>query len=178
MNMPFQDSGLVYCGNLPLSIELLAEAPREQELVRANEGNELLLRSVSALEEKIDLDESDEIAQELRRQDMKLNLILDLIGGLLQQYQVIPQARELQLTAGGLRLGRALNSAAPQYCRIQLYIEPAIPKPLTLFGQCHTSSQADMTDIVFNGVSQIVTDNLDKFIFRHHRRRIAQARKA
>ena len=35
-----------------------------------------------------------------------------------------------------------------------------------------------MTDIVFSGVSQTVTDNIDKFIFRQHRRRIAQARKA
>jgi hypothetical protein len=178
MNMPFQDSAVVYSGSLPLSLDLLSGAPQEHELARANEGNELLLRSVSALEEKIDVDENDELVLELRRQDMKLNLILDMIGTLLMQQQMIPAAREIQLSAGGLRLGVTPNPANTQHCRIQLYIEPAIPKPLTLFGQCHPSTQAGMTDVVFSGVSQIVTDNLDKYIFRRHRRRIAQARKA
>jgi hypothetical protein len=178
MNMAFDDSGVVFSGSLPLSLELLSGAPQEHELLRANESNELLLRSVSALEEKIDHDENDELAQELRRQDMKLNLILDMIGTLLMQQQVIPAARELQLSAGGLRLGIAPNPAITQHCRIQLYIEPAIPKPLTLYGQCRPAPQAGMTDVAFSGVSQVVTDHLDKYIFRHHRRRIAQARKA
>lgn len=177
MNMPFQDSAVVYSGSLPLSLELMSGPPPEHELLRANEGNELLLRSVSVLEEKVDHDENDEIVQELKRQDMKLNLILDMIGTLLMQQQVIPVARELQLSASGVLLGIAANCALDQHCRIQLYIEPAIPKPLILYGQCHPSTASGMTDIVFNGVSQAVKDNLDKYIFRHHRRRIAQAKK-
>jgi len=177
MNIRFDDSGVVYAGSLPLQVTLMSSAPLEHELLRANESNELLLRSVSALEEKVDTDDDDEIAQELRRQDMKLNLILDLIGALLLQQQVIPEPRELQLSAAGLRTAVAPLPAPAQHCRLQLYIEPAIPKPLTLFGQCHASSQAGVTDITFSGLSQTVTDHLDKFIFRHHRRRIAQARK-
>jgi hypothetical protein len=178
MNMPFQDNGMVFAGSLPLVIELRAEAPREHELLRANEGNELLLRSVAVLEEKPDHDENDPLAQELKRQDIKLNLILDMIGALLQQQQLLPVPREIQLTGSGLRAAITPNPVSTQHCSIQLYIEPSIPKPLTLFGQCHPSSQAGMTDIVFSGISQGVTDNLEKFIFRHHRRRIAQARKA
>jgi hypothetical protein len=178
MNAPLRDSGLVYSGSLPLSLELRSGPPQEHELLRANESNEVLLRSVSVLEEKIDHDENDELAQELKRQDMKLNLILDMIGTLLMQQQMIPGAREIQLTASGLRLAIAPNPAMTQNCRVQLYIEPAIPKPLTLFGHCQASDQAGMTDVVFHGLSQVVTDHLDKFIFRHHRRRIAQARKA
>jgi hypothetical protein len=178
MNAPVVESGIVFTGSLPLSIQLLSEAPREPELLRANESNELLLRSVAVLEEKVDHDETDELAQELKRQDMKLNLILDMLGTLLMQQQVIPEPREIQLTGNSLRIGVKPNPAITQHCRVQLYIEPAIPRPLTLFGLCHPSAQAGMTDIVFSGVSQAVTDNLDKFIFRHHRRRIAQARKA
>ena len=177
MNMPFQDSAVVYSGSLPLSLELLADAPKEHDILRANEGNEVLLRSVTVLEEHVDIDENDEIAQELRRQDMKLNLILDMLGTLLMQQQVIPPPREIQLSAGGVRLPE-VKLPGNRHCRILLYIEPAIPKPLTLFGECHPSTQAGMVDIIFKGVSQTVTDNLDKFIFRHHRRRIAQARKA
>ena len=163
MNMHFDDNGVVYTGSLPLSITLMSGAPVEQELLRANEANELLLRSVSALEEKIDTDENDEIAQELRRQDMKLNLILDLLGALLLQQQVIPEARELQLSAAGLRTAVSPVPASGQHCRIQLYIDSA--------------GQGGATDVAFIGLSQVVTDHLDKFIFRHHRRRIAQARK-
>lgn len=178
MNLSFDDSSLVFSGSLPLGIEVLSEAPHELDLLRANESNELLLRSVSVLEEKIDHDENDTVAQELRRQDMKLNLILDMLGSLLLQQQVIPPPREIQFSAGSLRLALSPNPPGPQHCRIQLYIEPGIPKPLTLYGQCHPSTQAGMSDIVFHGLSQVVTDNLDKFIFRHHRRRIAQSRKS
>lgn len=178
MNAPAHDSGIVYTGSLPLSLDLLSAGPHEQELLRANESNELLLRSVSVLEEKLDHDENDELAQELKRQDMKLNLILDMIGTLLMQQQVIPGLRELQLTASSLRLAIVPKPVMSQFCRVQLYIEPAIPKPLTLFGQCEAADQPGMTDVVFRGISQVVTDHLDKFIFRHHRRRIAQARKA
>lgn len=176
--MPFQDSGVVFNGSLPLTVDLLSAAPGEHELLRANEGNELLLRSVSALEEKIDHDENDAIEQELRRQDMKLNLILDLLGTLLLQQQVVPEPRALQLSAAGLRLAITPTPAPGQYCRIQLYIEPAIPKPLILFGQCQAAAEPAMNEVLFVGLSQVVTDHLDKFIFRHHRRRIAQTRKA
>jgi hypothetical protein len=177
MNAPVVESGIVFTGSLPVSIELLSAAPQEHELLRANDSNEMLLRSVSVLEEKVDHDESDELVQELKRQDMKLNLILDMIGTLLMQQQVIPAPREMQLSGSSLRIGVSPNPADTQHCRILLYIEPAIPKPLTLFGQCHPSTPAGQTDITFCGVSQAVTDNLDKFIFRHHRRKIAQARK-
>lgn len=177
MNAALEQGGLVYKGCLPLSIELLADAPAPHELLRANEGNELLLRSMSALEEKIDTEENDTIAQELRRQDMKLNLILDLMGSLLQQYQVIPHARELQLTASSVRIGIAPNPGPARHCRIQLYLEPAIPKALVLYGQCQAALEPGISEVVFSGLSQTVTDHLDKFIFRHHRRQIAQARK-
>jgi hypothetical protein len=178
MNMPVIDNGLVYSGSLPLAVDLLDTAPRDHEMQRANDSNDFLLRSVAALEEKIEQDDTDPVWQELKRQDMKLNLILDMIGTLLLQQQLLPAPRELQMTASGLRIGALQNAGSAQHCRVHLYIEPAIPKPLTLYGQCHASSQPGMTDIVFNGVGQSVTDNIDKFIFRHHRRRIAQARKA
>lgn len=178
MNMPVHDSGIVFSGSLPLQVDLLSEAPREQELQRANESNDLLLKSVAVLEEKAEHDEGDPIALELKRQDLKLNLILDLLVSLMQQQRMLPEPRELQLTAAGLRLLADQKSIPAQPCRVQLYIEHAIPKPLTLFGLCHSSSQAGMTDIQFVGVSQSVMDNIDKFIFRQHRRRIAQARKA
>lgn len=175
--MHFDANGLVYSGSLPLGITLMSGAPHEHELLRANEGNELLLRSVSALEEKIDTDENDALAQELRRQDMKLNLILDLLGTLLLQQQVIPEPRELQLSAAGARTTVSPTPAPGQHCQLRLYIDPAVPKPLTFYGQCHASALDGATDITFTGLSQNVTDHLDKFIFRHHRRRIAQARK-
>lgn len=178
MNAPVTDNGLVYTGSLPLSLDLLDAAPRDYELQHANDSNDFLLRSVAALEEKIEHDDPDPVWQELKRQDMKLNLILDMIGTLLLQQKLVPPPSELQLTASGLHIGATQTPAPAQHCRVQLYIEPAIPKPLTLYGQCHPSAQAGMIDIAFNGVGKSVTDNIDKFIFRHHRRRIAQARKA
>lgn len=178
MNLAFQDSGILFTGSLPLRLELLNEAPREHELQRCNESNELLLKSVAVLEEKLEHDETDPVEQELKRQDMKLNLILDLLVSLLQQQQLLPAPRDLQLSASGLRFADAQLATGAQPCRVELYIEHAIPKPLILFGLCQPAPEPGMTDILFSGVSQSVMDNIDKYIFRQHRRRIAQARKS
>jgi len=169
------ENGSVYCGHLPVLLEPLDALPQEQDLLLANAGNELLLRTVTVLEEKAELDETEPLSVELHRQDLKLSLLLDMVGSLLLQNRILPPPRMVVFTAERLRFEGNLQVTAPgQYCRISLYIEPGVPRALVLFGQL----QPDTTMLVFNGVNQQVRDQIDKYIFRHHRRLVAMARQA
>jgi hypothetical protein len=174
------ESGLEFRGCLPLAVRLLAALPDERELQQISHGNEQVLRSVLMLEEKPDLDDSDPLQQELRRQDQKLNLVLDLLGVLLVRFNAVPKPRELRLTDTTLVYADTaveegqdgqVPAAVSGCCEVQLYIEPTLPRPLRLFGIA--SSKDGSTTVQFQGLGRGLIDQLDKYIFRYHRRLVA-----
>jgi hypothetical protein len=171
------DTGSVFHGCLPVVVEALDQLPMEAELQQCNDSNELLLKTVAALEDKPEHDENDVLGQELKRQDLKLTLLLDMLGTLLQQYKIVPPPRPLELTVEGVKLPAAGSMPGTRLCRLSLYIESHIPKPLQLFGHLHPGPVPGDLHIIFTALNQNVQDNLEKFIFRHHRRRVAQTRK-
>lgn len=58
---------------------------------------------------------------------------------------------------------------------IALYITPSLPRALQLYGEVAAGDDDSSTCISFVGVSQVMQDWLEKFIFRHHRRSGAHA---
>lgn len=170
------DTGIRYHGRLPLLVETLDTLPAEFEQLRISESNELLLKAVSVLEDKPEHDETDPVHQELKRQDLKITLLLDMLGSLLVQNCLLPQPQEVELTTDTLQLRSGEPVASGQLCRISLYIDGAVPKPLVLFAHSQPA-QPDYVSFVFTALAQNVRDNLDKFIFRYHRRLVAQNRK-
>lgn len=168
------DKGLEFRGRLPLAVQPLAALPEAHELLAVNHGNEQVLRSVMMLDERPDQDDSDPLYQELKRQDQKINLVLELLSTLLMRFDAIPAAQDIQLTAADL----LLRDAAPELagaCAVQLYIEPGLPRPLHLYGVVDSAPVDGCTRIVFHGISRGLSDLLDKFLFRFHRRLVASA---
>lgn len=166
--------GLEFRGKLPLAAHALAALPEPHELLVINQGNEQVLRSVMMLEEKPDHDDSDPVHQELKRQDQKLNLVLDLLSMLLVRFNAVPAARELLLTDAAL----SWPDPAPGLqglCELQLYVEPSLPRPLRLFGSAAHDQASGHTVVSFHGLTRSLVDQLDKFIFRYHRRLVALA---
>ncbi len=171
------EKGLEFNGRLPLAVERVAQFPSAAELVQTNSGNEQLLKTVMLLEEKIDRDEDDEILQELKRQDMKINLLLDMVSTLLVQNNAIPPPRDITLTDHWIILKDDANTPQGASC-VKIYINSAIPRPLVLYGTAER--QPDTSDLLvnFHGMSQSLIDSLDKYIFRFHRRMVANSKTA
>lgn len=168
------DKGLEFRGKLPLALQLLPALPEAQDLLVINHGNEQVLRSVMMLEEKPDYDDSDPIHQELKRQDQKLNLVLELLSTLLVRFNAVPAAREVLLTDSVM----SFADVAPGLqgaCEIQLYMEPSLPRPLQLFGLARFDQESGVTIITFQGLGRTLIDLLNKYIFRYHRRLVASA---
>lgn len=94
--------GLLYEGSLPISFRRIACFPEEGQLALINEKNENFLKTSLIRHEATELDEHDEISLELRRQDLKINLLLDLVAELLVQQNKLPPAIMLKYTATDL----------------------------------------------------------------------------
>lgn len=175
--MDSSNEGLLYEGSLPVSFQPIECFPGEGQLALVNEKNENFLKTSLTRHESMEVDEHDEISLELRRQDLKINLLLDMVGELLVQTNKLPAEVMLRLTATGLEYdGDSAAHKAGDKLEIALYISPSTPRALKLYGEVLTSDADSIISIGFIGVSQAVQDWLEKFIFRHHRRIIAQGR--
>lgn len=191
MNMQTTGSGMVYEGVLSLLLGPVAMLPPPNLLSTINEANEVLLDNVLMLDEKKhEHDEHDEVLQELKRQDLKMKLILELLSMLLVQNQLLPAAGMVRFSGELLSVPAAGRTEFPvnSWVQLSLYIDPALPKPLTLFGTVLGNTE------IFNaagggepaeawqqyqlqGLSQAVQDKLEKLIFRQHRKTVAQSRR-
>lgn len=169
------DEGLLLEGDFPVSFQLVENFPKEGQLALINEKNESLLRASLIPHEPVDLDEHDEISLELRRQDLKINMLLDMVGELLAQHNKLPSPVRLNLTSLGLECLSSVDEfKAGEKVAITLYITPPTPRALKLYGEVFASDNDRHTAINFVGVNQSLQDWLEKFIFRQHRRIIAQ----
>jgi hypothetical protein len=167
--------GLLYEGVLQISILGIADFPSTDTLNFLNEKNENFLRSCLITRELAEVDEHDEVALELRRQDMKINLLLDMVSEILIHQKSLPEAKRIKLTSTGLEcIGNEAGIQLGEKVSIDLFIMPAIAKPLNLFAEV---VRADNTAVSldFFGVNSVLQDWLEKVIFRHHRRAVAQA---
>ena len=191
MNMQ-TGTGMMYEGILSLMLGPVAMLPPPNLLSTINEANEVLLDNVLMLDEKKhEYDEHDEVMQELKRQDLKMKLILELLSMLLVQNQLLPAAGMVRFSGELLSVPAAGRTEFPvnSWVQLSLYIDPALPKPLTLFGTFsgntevfNASGGADAPSEVWQqyqlqGLSQAVQDKLEKLIFRQHRKTVAQSRR-
>lgn len=171
------DDSLVFVGQVPTSIKPVPDIPGASTLVVINERNEHTLRSSLIPNEPVEVDDSDEITQHLKRQETKLDLLLDLVTELMARQNQIPQDIEIRLTARGIDWQGGDGEFSQGDCvEVKVYITPSVPRPLTFYGRVVSDSQQDRHSVEFSGVSRPVTDLLEKILFRHHRRAVAQSR--
>lgn len=180
----FFGDGLVFEDTLPLawSPGLLVEG---SELARLNADNHQLLGAVYSLEEarvtEALKDESPALLHELQRLEFKLNILLRLTAEMSLRHSALPQPRKIRLAARGLEWLGADAPAVGTSGLLHLYINPAVPQPLKLTCAVVSERQVDSVraaQLRFHGVSELVVELIDKFIFRHHRRLIAGSRHA
>jgi len=178
--------GVVYEDRLPLGWDVSGAPAIEAGSVGEDEHNEKLLSIIASLEALPA--ESDEgpaaDSTELARLDFKLNLLMDLVTQLLSRTTPLPAYRDVSFGARVLSWHLAADEAAPasgERLRISLYLHPEYPKPLILNGHVVAvtdEAEQQAVDVALDGLSETAQDLLEKLIFRHHRRQVAQRRSA
>ena len=171
--------GVALVESLPVSWQAWTAIPADSTGQR--QANEETLRVILSLDEHPHgelADEDPPLAQELVRLESKLNLVLELVGQLLVRQLALPPPAPVQLHAGSLEWQTL--SAPPTGARIliELYLCSRFPRPLQLPAVARPAPRAGWAAAGFDDLGEVVQDQLEMLIFRHHRRRVAAARRS
>jgi len=151
----------------------------------ADAENAQVLVAEASLDESMGLealkDESPQLALELHRLDLKLNLLLKICGDLLAREQKLPAPRLARISAAGVECLADPSMKKGERGVLELYVNRSLPHALRFQAWVEKESVQNTGRIVylrFDSLSDIVADHMSKLIFRKHRRLVAQARHA
>src|SRR5882757_9655605 len=170
---------LAYEDVVPLTWRRLAE-PIDPIMVGGyTERNVRILQVLTAMEEnvKVEIDENSPHSAELVRLDMKVNLLLDLIGQLLVANQGRPRSTSIRFNA----LGAVCQGIAPlpelgAQGVLEIYLRDCVAEPLRLLGRIASISPDGRVKARFANTGDQVADFIEKLAFRRHRRQVAGAK--
>jgi atypical PilZ domain-containing cyclic di-GMP receptor len=180
----FLGDGLVFEEALPVAWTPgpLAEG---LALARLNSDNHQLLGAESSLDEvrvhEALKDESPALVHELQRLEYKVNILLRLTAELALRNSGLPSAERVRLTPRALEWFGEQTPPVGSTGLLAVYINPALPQPVKI--PCVVAGERfdeglRAAQMRFNGLSEAVVEQLEKLIFRHHRRLVAGARLA
>lgn len=179
------EGGLAYSDNISIAWRRVDHELDQKHLAMVNASNEEFLRAVSVIGDAGGQKEPQEnssgvVAQEVARLDLKVNLLLDLVGTLIYHQLDIPETSPVRVSAAGVAWqGDVPNPGDTIY--LELYIQRGLPKPLCCYGEVVSSADetaAGKARVRFTGLSGAAKSWLEKLIFRHHRREVAYQRAA
>lgn len=154
-------------------------------LARLNADNHQLLGAEATLDEvrvhEALKDESPALVQELQRLESKVNILLRLTAELALRNSGLPPPQRVRLTSRALEWFGEPVPAVGSTGQLAVYINSALPQPVKI--PCVVAGERVQDNMRaaqmrFCGLSDAVAEQLDKLIFRHHRRLVAGARLA
>ena len=137
--------------------------------------NHILFNLLDKLEEPVSHKPDADNASELLRIEAKLNVIMQLLGLVLQNKEPLPPAVTLRFT--NETLAWQVEQPLPVGSRLQLtlYPDPTIPLGMTFAAQvCGVMER--WLEVDMHGLSEDEQAIWSRWVFRQHRRQVAQAR--
>ncbi|GGA27618.1 PilZ domain-containing protein [Dyella nitratireducens] len=163
-------------GHPHLAIEPFEPTP--DDVARLNERNLHVLRTLASLDERRVENAGDDdnpVMQELQRMDSKLNVLLDIVDRLLLPATLLPPRQPVSFNAVGLVVPASLLSS-DGHLLVRMHFEACRALPLELPVQRGKAIGNDNVFLCFRELSETVEDGLERFVFCHHRRKVAEAR--
>ena len=180
----FLGDGLIFEEALPVmwTAGPLAEG---LALARLNADNHQLLAAEASLDEvrvhEALKDESPALVQELQRLEYKVNILLRLTAELALRNSGLPPPQRVRLTSRAVEWFGEQRPAVGSTGLLAVYINSALPQPIKIpcvvVGE-RTHEGECAVQMRYSGMSDAVVEQIDKLIFRHHRRLVAGARLA
>jgi len=176
--------GITFNDCLPMDWEVLAALPSEGEQYRDHRANEKLLKNL-LLKDEVTSQEGDEAEvvsghEQFERLEARLDLLLNLVTEMMINNRRLPTQRAVTFGAHGLCVQSGGDAVASlendSLLKVRLYPDPHFPHPLILYAQL-VDVQVQSFTVNFCPLEERLQDQLDKYIFRQHRRAIALARK-
>ena len=167
---------MAYEGTLHVAVE--AFEPSHDAIGRYNERNLHVLRTLLSLDDRRvenSGDDDNPVMQELQRMDSKINVLLDIVDRLLLPVALLPERHLVHFNAVGATLPQSLLPDADQVL-LRLHLDTCRALPLELPARVTQHAGDANAFIYFCELSDLVEDGLERFVFCHHRRKVAEAR--
>ena len=171
---------LAYEDVLPVAWKRLPEPFDPTVIGSFADRNLRVLQALSALDEHGQIEKPDENSPhsaDILRIDMKVNLLLDMVGALLVASHPRPKAAAIRFNAlGGVWQGAAPFPELGNQGVLEVYLRDCIAEPLRLVGRIASVGPDGRIKVRFIPPGEHIADLMEKLAFRKHRRQIAGAR--
>jgi hypothetical protein len=170
---------IAYEDLLPVRWRPQAESVSELQAQQFAERNLRVLQACDALEEQGRVEKSDDQSPhsaDIMRLDLKLNLLLDVMGQLLAASQQRAQPVQIRFNAMGANFAWAQPIAVGAHGILEITLRDIVVQPLNLPAEVVTGAPAGQVRVRFVALGETVADHIEKLVFRRHRRKIAGAR--
>ena len=171
--------GINFKVTTPVDWESIESFPVDLAQSQTASANLRLLSALNVLEDvPPEHEKSQQSSHESIHLDAKLDLILGMLGELLHQQAKIPDAALVTVSAHTLSLAGLNDASLPETgasLRVRLFLDTRYPQALVLYGTVSSRTAAGFSLKICN-LGDLVQEQLDKLIFRQHRRAIASSR--
>lgn len=156
---------------LPLSWSL----PPQQAVAVDSAHNHLVFTLLDNLEEPALHKPEGEAGAEWMRVDAKLNVIMQLLGQLLQATQPLPPFVDIRFTSDTLAWQVQQSPPPGSLIEVAIYPEAFLPLAVNFVARVQANAEHWM-EVDMHGLSEEQLAIWSRWIFRQHRRQIAQNR--
>ncbi|HEX7013758.1 MAG TPA: PilZ domain-containing protein [Steroidobacteraceae bacterium] len=171
---------LAYEDVLPVAWKRLPEPVDPAVIGSFADRNLRVLQALAALEEHGPIEKGDESsphAADIMRLDLKVNLLLDMVGALLVRTHPRPPATAIRFNAiGGVWQATAPYPELGTQGVLEIYVRDCIAAPLCLVGRIASVGPDGRVKVRFVPPGEHISDLMEKLAFRKHRRQVAGAR--
>jgi hypothetical protein len=167
---------MAYEGSLHVAAEAFEAAPGV--IAQHNERNLHVLRTLASLDERRtenNGDDDDPVMQELQRVDSKINVLLDIVDRLLLPVASLPGRHAVRFNAVGVTVPENVLPHTESLL-LRLHFDTCRALPLELPARFDRRLGDGNSFVYFCQLSELVEDGLERFVFCHHRRKVAEAR--
>ena len=171
---------LAYEDVLPLAWRRLPE-PFDPAIIGSfAERNLRVLQAMTALEEHGQIEKADEKlphAADIQRLELKVNLLLDMMGALLIASRPRPPAAPVRFnTLGAVWQAKAPFPEPGHQGVLEIYLRDCIAEPLRFVGRIGTVGTDGKVKLKIIPPGENIADLMEKLAFRRHRRQVAGAK--
>jgi hypothetical protein len=146
------------------------------QLHRLADRNLNALAAIAALEERhAETDDDSPVMLEIQRMDAKLTALVDMVNHLLVPGSSLPPRQWLRFNALGAVLAAA-SVPAGELVLLRLRFDVCRGLPVELPARVERRLDDDQVFLAFVSQGDVVSDAIERLVFRHHRRKVAEAR--
>lgn len=162
--------------SLHVDSEALPWPQAQMHQLQLAERNLNTLSAIAALEERYaETDDDNPLMQEMQRMDAKLTALVDIVNHLLVPANALPPRQVLRFNAIGAVLPAVLVPPGDSLV-LRLRFDVCRSLPLELAAHVERRLDDGQVFVVFAAPGDVLGDAIERLVFRHHRRKVAETR--